>query len=193
MGIKNLSDEDSARRTRLIYCIYNVENSVRSKSEIAESAGYTPEYLSRLISGERRVSDEAVKHFAKALNVRKEFLLGLDDYMTEKDYQTAFKNMDDIGSSISSISASNSNRVYSPFIFEPILRKKIEDSDFLSFLIASRNSSYWIDLDSKRYIEITADEYVSLCDEISEFIKFKIDRLFNKKNAKNYSENNYEK
>lgn len=60
-----------------------------SKADLAREASYSYEYVIRIFSGERRVSDAAIEQFAPILKVRKEYLYGYDNIMTEQAYRAA--------------------------------------------------------------------------------------------------------
>lgn len=95
-----LSPDDAERRSHLIYSFYRPNSPITKKETLAQKAGYSPEYIARLFSGERRVSDEAAKNLALSLGVREEYLLGKDDYMTIEDYQKVMQQADSLASAI---------------------------------------------------------------------------------------------
>lgn len=101
--MKLTNPDDIERRSRLIFSIYRVGAAQQKRADIAEKAGYTPEYLSRLISGERRVSDEAARNLALVLGVREEYLICKDDYITDEDYQKVLDTTNSIGKAISQV------------------------------------------------------------------------------------------
>ena len=100
--MKLTNETDIEKRSRLIYSIFRPGYNYK-RSDIAKLAGYSPEYLSRLVSGERRVSDEAAHNLAPALGVREEYLLLKDDYMTMDDYVKALSETNNIGILISQL------------------------------------------------------------------------------------------
>ena len=187
MNLDKLSKNDILRRTRLIYSIYSGNNFKRTRGEIAQSAGYTPEYLSRIISGNRRLTNEAAKHFSIALNVREEYLLGEDEYMTEEDLAKEFDTQNKISNSIFSISYIHDNilfsKLLSKFATELIDFNQMEKqkSEKTKFLIESEKKNIILNLHNNKYIELSDKEYFSLCDEISQYIQFKIEYLFKTK------------
>ena len=187
MNIKDLSEQDRLRRTRLIQAIYNNNNHQRTKGEIAQSAGYTPEYLSRILSGERRLTNEAAKHFSKVLYVREDYLLGKDPYMTQDDLEKATFMNTVIGTFVSKISFYHDKRFFSGSFYDfldelpPFDDPVFCSPDFADFLYKARYKTYYIDFYNEKYVELTNDEYMDFCEEIAHFIKFKIDYLFETK------------
>lgn len=190
MKFKNLSEEDTIRRSRLIYSIYTGSNSKKTHRDIANSAGYSPEYLSRIISGNRRLTDEAAEQLASVLHVRKEYLLGEDEYMTEDDYKRAIDKHNELSKSIFNISQLHDNVVFSKH-FQEYLEGSIDsnntekqDDTSIHFLIDARQKNIILDLKTEKYIELSDNEYFSLCEEIAQFIQFKINNLFKVKGNK---------
>lgn len=55
-----------------------------SQKELAKATGYTPQYISSLVMGKKKLSSEAARNIAKSLSIRKEYLLCIDDYKTDK-------------------------------------------------------------------------------------------------------------
>ena len=73
---------------------FNQRHPHISKAELARKSSYSYEYVIRIFSGERRVTDAAIDQFAPILNVRKEFLYGYDNIMTEQAYRAAMEFAD---------------------------------------------------------------------------------------------------
>lgn len=61
-----------------------------TQKELAEKIGYVPEHLSFIVNGRRNLTEEAA-HAISALfpGVRFEWLMGFDDFKTERDYHLA--------------------------------------------------------------------------------------------------------
>ena len=87
---------------RLKQCI---EESHMTQKELSERTSYTAQYISNIIHGKRNASSDALITFAKALNVRKEYLLCEDDYKTAEDERKALRisDIESIGSALSYI------------------------------------------------------------------------------------------
>lgn len=177
--MKLTNDTDIERRSRLIYSIYRPGYN-QKRSDIANLAGYSPEYLSRLISGERRLSDEAAHNLAPALGVREEYLQLKDDYMTIDDYTAALSETNDIGILISQIALKHK------YITAETISLLLSDEEFSepirSFLIhhkyAYGKPHYVVNINNNKYISIDDEHFKTLCSDISEYIEFKISKLF---------------
>ncbi|WP_460644493.1 helix-turn-helix domain-containing protein [Lacrimispora brassicae] len=68
---------------RLRECL---DNSSITQKQLAEDTGYTPQYISNIIVGKKRLSAEAARCISKILHVRVEYLLCEDDYMTNQHW-----------------------------------------------------------------------------------------------------------
>lgn len=55
------------------------------QKKFAEIIGYTEQHLSLIVTGNRNLTIEAAKNIAQMMNVRVEWLMGLDNYMTQHD------------------------------------------------------------------------------------------------------------
>ena len=166
MKLKNLSKEDLERRSRLITCYYSSDNKL-SKTDLANSAGYSIEYIARLFSGERRISDEAAKNIAKALNVRKEYILCIDNYKTTEEFNSAINRINSITAAINSFSFDN-NYLTSYTHIENNNNASSDDNCY--------KSRYLINTKEEKFVELSFDEYIALCNEISDYINFKLER-----------------
>lgn len=178
--MKLTNEKDIERRSRLIYSIYRPNFNLK-RSDIAKAAGYTPEYISRLISGERRISDEAAKNLAVALNVRVEYLRAEDEYMTHEDFSKIMEQADNFASSINQ-ATQDTGFLYldAHNVTTDQLWKIPPEEDILSFIttFSSNNERYVVHIKEKKYIAITDDEYKALCDDITDFIQFKVQQLY---------------
>ena len=184
--MKLTSEKDIERRSRLIYSIYRPNFNLK-QSDIAKAAGYTPEYISRLISGERRISDEAAKNLAIALNVRVEYLRAEDEYMTYEDFSKIMEQADNFASSINQ-ATQDTGLLYldAHNITTNQLWKTTPEEDVLSFItsFSSHNERCVVHIKEKKYTTITDDEYKALCDDITDFIQFKVQQLYKKHTTK---------
>lgn len=177
--MKLTNEADIERRSRLIYSIYR-PGYEHKRSDIAKAAGYSSEYISRLISGERRLSDEAAHNLAPVLGVREEYLQLKDNYMTMDDYTTALSETNDIGILISQIALKHkyiTTETISLLLSEEKLSEPIR-----SFLIQNRyvygKPHHIVNLNNNKYISINDERFKALCDDISDYIDFKISKLF---------------
>lgn len=179
MKHESLNPEDAERRSRLIYSYYRPFGMKKRKEDIAREAGYTPEYLARLFSGERRVSDEAAKNLANALGVRAEYLLLKDEYMTPADFDQAMTEADSLGKAI------NHTAIAKDFFNTGVLPESISDlekinEDVVTFINNSHaeGKRLLVNIKEKKYIQMDDDTYKSLCDEIADYIEFKLQQLY---------------
>lgn len=193
MSADTLTPKDKNRQARLIYSYYRPGRPVMSKEELAERAGYSPEYISRLFSGARRISDEAAKSLSKALDIRKEYLLGKDDFMTREDYQKAREIKYSIGVSISEIA------LFKGFLITAILpsgsimkagEKGILNEDMRTKLLRlpSDSNGGMIDLSSQVYAGFDNLSWESICDEVADFVDFKLKQFFTRHPSWNLEE-----
>lgn len=177
--MKLTNEADIERRSRLIYSIYR-PGYEHKRSDIAQSAGYSSEYLSRLISGERRLSDEAAHNLAPVLGVREEYLQLKDNYMTMNDYTAALSETNNIGILISQIALKH--KYITTETISLLLSDEELSEPIRSFLIKNRYAygkpHYIINLNSNKYVSINDEHFKTLCDDISDYIEFKISKLF---------------
>ena len=175
-----LSPVDAERRSHLIYSFYRPNSPITKKETLAQKSGYSPEYIARLFSGERRVSDEAAKNLAISLGVREEYLLGKDDYMTLEDYQKIMQQADSLASAINQCALTN-HFYYTGADPTDIPEDKSFDEKTRTFISTAHNIKQrsLINLADQYYIDITDEEYKTLCDDISEYIQFKLQQLYN--------------
>lgn len=54
-----------------------------TQKQLAELTGYTPQYISYIIVGKKKLSVEAARTISRELKIREEYLLCEDDYMTK--------------------------------------------------------------------------------------------------------------
>lgn len=176
--MKLTNEKDIERRSRLIYSIYRPGFSMK-RAEIARAAGYTPEYLSRLVSGERRVSDEAAHNLSIALNVREAYLLGDDDYMTEADFNKVMAQADSMASTINQTALIH-DYFYTGDSLPDISANDRLTEEMLTFVKEAIESEkrYIIKIKEKRFVDISDEEYKTFCDDISDYIHFKIQQLY---------------
>lgn len=182
MKLKNPTDIE--RRSRLIYSIYR-NGFTMKRSEIALNAGYTPEYISRLISGERRVTDDAIHNLAPVLGVREAYLLGQDDFMTQTDLDKALQKADAFSANINQ-AAATINFVYTgcpPHDMTDITKCKSHVQDFINDKVISKERLF-INTKEEYYVEISEDEYKDFCDDISSYIQFRIQQFYKKHSKK---------
>lgn len=60
-----------------------LKDSNLTQKQLAELTGYTPQYISNIIVGKKKLSIEAARNISRKLNVREKYLLCEDDYKTE--------------------------------------------------------------------------------------------------------------
>lgn len=177
--MKLTNETDIERRSRLIYSIFRPGYNYK-RSDIAKLAGYSPEYLSRLVSGERRVSDEAAHNLAPALGVREEYLLLKDDYMTMDDYVKALSETNNIGILISQLAMKH--RYITTETTSLISSEEELNNSIHSFIIQHQYSygepHYIINLSNNKFITINDEQFKTLCNDISDFVEFKFSKLF---------------
>lgn len=74
---------------RLNEIINDLKNkkSIKNKEEFAASLGYQPGTISRYLSGDRNITENAIDRICDVYKeYRKEYLLGIDDFKTEYEY-----------------------------------------------------------------------------------------------------------
>lgn len=77
MTKENLNHETGKR---LKECL---KNNHITQSDLAQKSGYTPQYISYIVTGRKKLSTDAAIAFAKILNIRPEYLLCHDDFKTD--------------------------------------------------------------------------------------------------------------
>lgn len=74
MSTKKLNPKQGER---LRNCI---KDRFMTQKELGNRSGYTPQYISSIVNGKKRLSAEAALSFSKILDVRPEYLLGQDNH-----------------------------------------------------------------------------------------------------------------
>lgn len=177
LKFKKLDPEYQERRSRLINAYYVGGHGDMSKQELADKAGYTPEYISRLFSGERKISDDAAKTLAKVLGVREEYLLLKDDYMRKSDFALLLQAADSYAGMIQSALVdegylyTGAGTLDLPDFAEVLQDKFISDA-------CSNHERIIVNAEEETFIQLSETEYKEFCDDLSAYIQFKVQRLF---------------
>lgn len=66
----------------------------KTQREIAKELNYVEQHISAIIHGRKNLTPETAKEISRILPVRFEYLMGYDDYKTEKDKQLFEKNIE---------------------------------------------------------------------------------------------------
>lgn len=77
---RNGLNKEPAKRLKTLLQELKMKNS-----ELAEATGYTPVYISNLVTGNKPMSSEAARCIAEALHINQEYLLGESDCKTIYD------------------------------------------------------------------------------------------------------------
>lgn len=170
----NLPPEDQLRRSRLISAFYRNQYQSMSRAEIAEKAGYSPEYISRLFSGERRISDEAAKVLSPILGIREDYLLGKDTYMTEEDYRNSVRIADSVWSNFGLINRHCEFCIYEvDKIPDELPGFKKEDIDYIRENVSDATRIV-IDMTKKTGTPISDSEYKDIMAEIADYADYRL-------------------
>ena len=196
MKRKTLSSEDEIRRSRLKEAV-NAQFPPMTKEELAEKTGYTLGYINKIFSGQRRISNTALHQFAQILNTRAEYLLGKDTVMTESDYRVKAQQSEGYSAAINiSLGKSSDYYLVDKFFDVEAFDQKANDqrwsraaSEINSMLHQDLNEiiqnnrrvitkavtfDHWFD----SCVELSESDYYNLCDEVSDYICFKIEQLY---------------
>jgi len=179
MSLDNLSADDKERRFRLISSYYRKGTKDMSRPELAEKSGYSVEYISRLISGKKRVSDEAARCLSKALHVRKEFLLCKDNFMLEEDYNKEMEKVRALGLLINKVMIDH-GFINTDVPLTTPSNTQVKNKNILSFIKKNKATGkrLLINIEDNEYIELQDTTYRNLCKDIADFIEYKIKQLY---------------
>ena len=74
-----------------LYCVERLKKCLEdfpmSQNELARLTGYTQQYISNIVVGKKPMTVKAASLFAKALNVRQDFLLCESDNKNDADIE----------------------------------------------------------------------------------------------------------
>lgn len=131
-----------------------------TQKKLASGCGYTPQYVGDLLKGKKPIQKDCALPLSKCLKVRVEYLLGEDDFKTERE----------------KLLHSLTNRGEQSVKFEELLLslgykiKRRETEDPLNdVMIITDNLTF--------EHEIAEDKFEQVQKEIFDFIEFKIDRI----------------
>lgn len=189
MNLDKLNSDDRERRTHLIYSYYRNGVDNMPRSELAERCGYSIEYISRLFSGKKRVTDEAARCLAKVLHVREEYLLCKDNFMLEEDYQKEMEEVRALGFLINKI-VIDQGFINTDIPITTLSKTQTKNKNMLSFIKKSQNMGkrLLINIEDNEYIELQDKTYRNLCKDIADFIEYRIKQLY--KNYNHYDISN---
>lgn len=163
-----------------------------TQKELAEKSGYTPQYISNIIVGKKNMSEDSAKVFSKILNVRKEYLLCDDNFMTTTEFinsEYAFWDARDtsIMNILKLIGVSTGLVFFSPELdIETIKECKVKGSfdrpcSFLLEDAAGQEHSAILESISITFEEkqstISVGQYLAFCDHIYNYIGFALQQL----------------
>ena len=153
-----------------------------TQKELAEKSGYTPQYISYIVTGKKNMSLESARIFAKILDVEEDYLLCKSDYRTFNDYLSELSAENDIAKK----AALSFLKVYGIFISEPFEKKLIgqELEDYMNIysklgLIPQNphNLLVRVQVNKETPQEISADEIFEFIERIIEFAEFQAEKI----------------
>lgn len=154
------------------------------QKKFAEQIGYTEQHLSLIITGQRNLTMDAAQKIAKLMNVRVEWLMGLDNYMTQHDIDV-LPQLNIINYRIglrSAIELLMKSVGYQIIEHPKDIERKVQiavtyDGCFLDPM----DLEYTISKDGCEVIKLSDSEFFSFSTEIADFLEFKLDKLLKKK------------
>lgn len=156
-----------------------------TQKELAEKIGYAPEHLSFIVNGRRNLTEDAAHAISKLFpGIRFEWLMGFDDFKTERDYRLApireplMKTVDrhiifsillhSLGYNVKILDNSDfSNLNIDNIDFEKLL-KLSQQLDRIYYLFSSDNSEIG---------RCSPFEYEALISDIFDYADFKIKKI----------------
>lgn len=172
MGYKELNNVvDNTQGLRLKKCC---EEKGMTQKKLANLSGYTPQYISNLVSGKRKMSVECARNLSKHLNVREDYLLCKDDDKTIIDKSMSFANDKNIKNlfGLLGIHDSDMNLIKNYPLFQP---------DFLDYLSEKRQSIKDITEEEyehrKEFIDFCEKSVKNLSIELQEFALFRLKKM----------------
>lgn len=177
-------EQKEKMRDRLQSCFSRAKFNGISKKEIADNLGISANQLSYITSNSntsRGLSERLANQLSSYFGVRKEWLLGNDDFETMADLNEYIGKAQDDYYKHTPILALLNELDYSALGTVP--REDSEHGLRQLHLISS-----------DKYIILNQNEWASFSDEIVEFIEFKLQKLFSSHaNCCNYSKEYFDK
>lgn len=166
---------------------FKEENGYSSVEKIIEVLGqqcehyYNPEDFSRFKSGKRQFKDKDLERFSQLFEVRKEYLAGLDDFRTEVDKineeianRNLFSAFHKLFVALGYADCLMDNIDYN-LTFPSNTRVFIEN---IKDSLTENHTTLLCDVNANNLICLPETEYEQFIAELTDFIKFKLDRLF---------------
>jgi len=148
-----------------------------TQEKLATATNYSVQTISYIENGKRSLSSNSARLFAKYLKVRMEYLLCEDNVKTIKDLHLSALS---IQMKEHAISDAITGLGYLPLevegdnlgeYFDPDSEENYSIASIEKYIILSPNNDY---------IVCSEEKYVDMLDEIHDFIKLKLKRLFEK-------------
>lgn len=166
---------ESGKRLKKLIATYSIPQKV-----FAEMIGYTEQHLSLIVTGKRSLTIEAAKRIAQMMNVRVEWLMGLDDYMTQHDVDVSpqldgMNRRKDICGAMELLA-----RVVGYEI------SKLSNDGEKAFQILANSdgcyieevgAEYCISKKGNKSVKLKYDEFLQLSKEIADFTEFKLNKV----------------
>lgn len=138
-----------------------------TQAQLAERVGRATNHISMIVRGERNLTIENAKRIAKVLNVRPEWLLGLDDFKTERDVSQA---------ALTYVGAVHILIEYAVEMMGYSLKMDGQNGD------PENPPCYYLTKDEKIILPISLDEYGHIGTEAIRYIAFLFEGLLRKSN-----------
>ena len=160
-----------------------------TKKNLAAECHYNERYIAHLFAGSRPISDNAVEVLAPALLVRKEYLYGIDDVMTEKECRRR-KEFTDAFTALIEYSVNNTTGSFEySFVGPDTDLSDFEDMDAwdLEFIRRSQAEGYHLIIkvsedpygDEEYDLSVIDDDsYFRLVRDICDFITLRVAHAF---------------
>lgn len=153
-----------------------------TQKKLAEQSGYTPQYISYIVTGKKNMSLESARIFAKILKVDEDYLLCKSDHRTFNDFLYELSAQNDMAKK----AALALLKVHGISISEPFEKKLIgeELENYMRFyrgmgLIPMNPHELLVRVQAGKETpqEISANEIFEFVDRIIEFAEFQAQKI----------------
>lgn len=162
------------------------------QKELAETIGYSPEHISYVINGRRNLTQDAAESIAKAIpGVRVEWLMALDNFRTEKEYEeypfakTAVdkqfsKQAVEMLAATSGFRFKVTGSTGVTLSLDDVLGLSVEDRENIQRNLPKirGDCAYCVERHGKKLFEMSIDDFNDLIGEVKDFVEFRILKIY---------------
>lgn len=166
---------ESGKRLKKLITTYGIPQKM-----FAEMIGYTEQHLSLIVTGKRSLTIEAAKRIAKMMNVRVEWLMGLDDYMTQHDVDVSpqidgMNRRKDVCGAMELLARVVGYKISEQPNDGERAFQILANSD--GCYIEEVGDKYCISKNGSKPVRLNYNEFLLLSKEIADFAEFKLNKL----------------